>query len=303
MNYELFKEVIGRRIKDYLPLMYENCEVRVEIINKVNQIKDGLILYDATRDEGTPIPIVYLDDLYLQFTECEDLDQILYTCAAVITEHTGRLGRGALDMDPDRIMKSVVPNVINIEKNKELLSEVPSLRVIDMAVIYRVISAYSSEGFESTVVTNDLLELLEISIDELNEIAFSNMRSLLPFKDSRIRNGAGEEHGNFPRYIVIASNELGFYGSSYMLVDEVMDDIARDLNSEEVYMIPLSVNEFCVVPANEGHIEILLDLLYHCNRTEGCGESYLSNCIYCYSTRRKSIGRVAGYRESKIKAH
>ena len=43
MNYEIFKEVVAEKFKSYLPERYQNMELRVESVNKVNRVMDGIM--------------------------------------------------------------------------------------------------------------------------------------------------------------------------------------------------------------------------------------------------------------------
>ena len=44
MNYEAFKNEVEKTFKDYLPEHFQEMELEVIPVNKVNGIKDGLIM-------------------------------------------------------------------------------------------------------------------------------------------------------------------------------------------------------------------------------------------------------------------
>lgn len=44
MNYELFKEVVAEKIKDYMPQEYQDCKVEIHAVTKVNRDLDALNL-------------------------------------------------------------------------------------------------------------------------------------------------------------------------------------------------------------------------------------------------------------------
>ena len=43
MNYEIFKEVVAEKFMDYMPEQYQGMRLRVEPVNKVNKVLDGLL--------------------------------------------------------------------------------------------------------------------------------------------------------------------------------------------------------------------------------------------------------------------
>lgn len=47
MNYELFKEVVAEKIKDYMPQEYQDCKVEIHAVTKVNRDLDALNLIPA----------------------------------------------------------------------------------------------------------------------------------------------------------------------------------------------------------------------------------------------------------------
>ena len=54
MNYEIFKEVVAEKFMDYMPEKYRQMEVRVNPVNKVNVVYDGLSLAgENTRVSGS----------------------------------------------------------------------------------------------------------------------------------------------------------------------------------------------------------------------------------------------------------
>ena len=52
MKYEIFKEVVADTFKDYLPEQYRNMDLRIESVNKVNRMLDGITLVSAGADKN-----------------------------------------------------------------------------------------------------------------------------------------------------------------------------------------------------------------------------------------------------------
>lgn len=47
MKYEIFKEVVADTFKDYLPEQYRSMDLKVESVNKVNRMLDGITLISS----------------------------------------------------------------------------------------------------------------------------------------------------------------------------------------------------------------------------------------------------------------
>ncbi len=67
MTYEIFKEVVTEKFKDYLPPKYQNMDMTVAPVQKVNRTLDGISLTGET--EGMLIaPTIYINDMYEHYT-------------------------------------------------------------------------------------------------------------------------------------------------------------------------------------------------------------------------------------------
>ena len=89
MDYELFKELVPARIKEFLPPIYHSYRVEVKPVPKINQVKDSFSLFPPGKPVNIAVPTLYLDDIYEDFAIDEDLDRVLHTIAGVIMTWSG----------------------------------------------------------------------------------------------------------------------------------------------------------------------------------------------------------------------
>ena len=69
MDYEIFKDVVMEKFLSYMPESYQNMEVRVDSVEKINCKLDGLSFYmDGAR--GNPSPTIYISVLSETRTPC-----------------------------------------------------------------------------------------------------------------------------------------------------------------------------------------------------------------------------------------
>ena len=71
MDYTMFKEIVRDKIMDYMPEHMKNGEVQINPVNKVNQTRDGLNVYQPGSKAA---PTFYVDDMYEYFKETGDLE-------------------------------------------------------------------------------------------------------------------------------------------------------------------------------------------------------------------------------------
>ena len=77
MNYEIFKEVVAEKFKSYLPERYQNMELRVESVNKVNRVMDGITLIDHSAEKNIS-PTIYINNMYDHYLHTENLQKVLH---------------------------------------------------------------------------------------------------------------------------------------------------------------------------------------------------------------------------------
>lgn len=118
MNYEIFKEVVKEKIKDYLPPDYANADVSVHSANKVNQIKDGLTI---KMPDSNVAPTIYLNDLYAEYEHTNDLQGIMVKTAKMFEDAIGKTSDINADISLENMKDKIVFQLINTEQNKEML--------------------------------------------------------------------------------------------------------------------------------------------------------------------------------------
>ena len=141
MDYEVFREVVSERIKDFLPPIFSSYKVKINTVRKVNEEKEALIMMPEKSGELTAMPNIYLDEMYEEFQKVEDLDVVLRLMAAMVIHYTGRFKPSEVDLDFKQKKDAIVMNLINTKKNRALLEHVPHKDVLDLSIVYRIIMA------------------------------------------------------------------------------------------------------------------------------------------------------------------
>ncbi|MCQ4635764.1 DUF5688 family protein [Anaerovorax odorimutans] len=283
MNYELFKKVIAERIKEFLPPGFMNYRVEISTVRKINQEKDTLIVRPENTGDIAAMPNIYLDEMYSLFQECEDLDRVLCKIAAMIIHYTARFSTEELDLDLSKRKDSIIMNLVNTQRNKELLKTVPHREVMDLSIIYRIIMGKQEQGMATVLVNNTIMEELGMDQEELDRLAYVNTGRMFPVEILKMSD-----------MLYIMTNESKLHGATTMMYQEAVEVLADKIGGD-FYLIPSSIHEVMAVPKEKGNLKSLIRLLEEGNRV--CTQDFeiLSNSIYQYDRSKGTFRLAASY--------
>lgn len=290
MNYQEFVGSVTGFLRESLPGGTRLQLIPLEKNNGI--IMDGL----SVRKEGKRVaPMIYLDSYYREYLDGRSLrgicDQILECCEdSDFEEH--------FDVDffrePERVRPTVAYRLINYEKNRELLQEIPHLPFLDLAVIFYSLLTDTPVGHATVLIRNSHLELWGKNTSWLYEAAKENTEKLLPkrlvsMEDMIYELSEGKqepEYAGVPMYVL--TNSRKSFGAACLLYDGVLGECFRRLE-ESYYLIPSSVHEVILIPASAvGDSRELCALVQEMNRTQVRSTEVLSDTVYLYleETRR-----------------
>ena len=196
-------------------------------------------------------------------------------------------------LDKQTILMKVEYQMINAEKNKERLTEMPHERLLDLAAIYQVVLSEGGGRKNSFTVTHSLCETYKISREELDAAARYNME-IQGFHAQTMEEflseltGVPKEmfQGDIPLYIIC--NRYGNNGAVAMLCSRLFRVLAGKLESD-LRILPCSVDEIIAIPADRHDAEELRNIVGLINSSEVPESMVLSDNVYRYC--RKS-GRL-----------
>lgn len=295
MNYEMFKEIVKEKIKDYMSPEYRDATAEVISVNKVNGVRDVL----AVRKPNEQIaPNLYLDDFYEAYQQCDNLEMTLKFMAEEYSRIADRSVK-KLDIDLSQMKDRVVMMLVNTEQNKEMLADLPHREFQDLSVIYRYVVSQSEQGVASFKVTNAIMEQLDMTPEELFQYAAENTKKMFPPRVGRMEDlmfGMMGEEGipdevaelfqtdrNLKESMWIISNSSGINGAVSMLYDENLNSLAEKMGTD-LYIIPSSVHEVLAVSVEmgSGNPEELAEMVQQINMSAVELEDRLSNNVYHY---------------------
>ena len=269
------------------------CKVLLREVKKNNGLVLQAIEIWAYGESATEE--IYIDSLLDRVETCEiGLDEAAREVIRIHKEHySNELKDMVKRIDKQYVLANVTYQLVNKEKNRERLSDMPYRDFLDLAVIYRVIVAENGSKTASFAVGNAICKKHGISGDELESAARRNTEGkgfrMWPIA-SIIAEAAGvrEEdcEGNIPMWVF--SNNWKHNGAAVMLYGGYFDILAGRIESD-LYIIPSSIHEVIAVPVNGMDKDELRKIVRMINSSEVPEDEVLSENVYRYCRKEKRL--------------
>lgn len=315
IDYNKFKAVVEREIVDYLPKEYGEYEIKSSKVFKTNTEKDAITIIQKEGELTGLAPNIYLDEEYEKYKLTGNMEEILKGIGEKYEYAMKNAPEFAsLAFTQDYVKEHLVMFMIHTEDNKELLSNSPHRNVVDCSVIYKILHEIDRGGMKSSPVTNDIMEGLGMTEQELFDIASENTRKMLPTKIQSMSEILGFMMADVPEdmrgmvtddlipqnnSMMIISNEYGMHGAVNMLYDDNLHEVAERFG-DDLYILPSSVHEVICIPARFAEdTQYLTDMVHEINMSVLSQEDRLSNQVYHYDKEQRKLSMAT---DSPIKS-
>ena len=295
MNYEIFKEVVAEKFMDYMPEQYQGMRLRVEPVNKVNKVLDGITLVGSGAGRSVS-PTLYINHMYEHYLETENLQEVLQSAARRMDMAFKEMPEVG-DVNLESAKDNMVFQVINTLQNEDMLRDMPHREFQDLSIIYRWVVKVDENGIQSSAIRNNLAEQLGMNEEQLFKCAVENTRRIFPptvksmndvIREMFISDGMPAEVadmmiGEMPedKMMWVISNDRGINGAGSMLYEDNLHKLAMKLETD-LYILPSSVHECIAVSTNVGDPYELAEMVSEINMGQVALEDRLSNQVYHY---------------------
>lgn len=295
MTYQEFKKNIVHAISEKLGPTYR---VALQDIIKNNDTHlDGLTILSENSNIS---PTIYLNYYYDQYLNGKSLSSIYEN---ILLSYRQNMPKANIDItfftDFAKVKERIIFKLVNYERNKELLSKVPHVRYLDLALVFNCFMDASEDGYATILIHHHHLSFWNISTEELYSLAMKNTPQLLHYQ---IQNMAevvidlfpeecAELLGNtfepFPMYVLSNSTKLN--GSGCILYEDLLSDISDIINGD-FYILPSSVHEVLLIPVEHAtSYTELTSMVREINATQLAREEVLSDHVYLYTRHTGKI--------------
>jgi hypothetical protein len=192
---------------------------------------------------------------------------------------------------------NIAMEVLATDRNADLLAKIPHQEMEDMAVVYRFVVSSDETGRASMLVTNDLLEKMGVTPEQLHADALENAPELRPVvikgMSEVIVDMMGEDVSEmfgideFPQdemmYVATVPDKIS--GAGVIAYQEFMDQAAEKLGGD-FYILPSSIHEILLVK-DDGNVDFkdLKAMVEEVNATQVAPEEKLTDSVYHYDSK------------------
>lgn len=291
---EKVAELLAERFED-------GCRVKA-----VEMLKNNGVVWHGVNisEEGRRIcPCVYIDGYYDGYESgCLQMEDIVED----IIEDSRECEEGDFDVTLFEEYEKAEPRLrgklVNTEKNREMLKDMPHREFLDLSLIYYVEICMNSKGMGNILVKTEYMERWGREEEELYRAVVKNMDS-----DGRVRKlmdlvaqimgveePLNEVGGGIEMYVL--TNEKRANGAVYMMDKRLLREAFRIIG-RDFLILPSSVHEVLLAPVEEENYEDRLakiaQMVQEVNNTQLEETEILSYHVYRYYADTEEVAIVA----------
>lgn len=288
MTYQEFIPKVQKTVQNNLP---EGVLCNVKQITKNNGlILNGLVI----SEESTNIfPTIYLENYYEDYVEGESIDNV--ACNIVRQYHINKFDE-PIDIsffnDFEKVKSRIVYKLINRSKNSELLTQIPWIPHLDLAICFYYLMCTDEEKTATILIRNEHISSWDVDAQALWDISKENTPQLLAYdlkSMSEFLQDICDNDTSLGNNMLVLTNCTKSFGASSILYPNILKEIAKRLD-DDFYIIPSSIHEMMFIPALENCSRAELDsLVCQVNESMVSAEDILSDHVYYYSREQDCI--------------
>ena len=296
MDYETFKQEFAEDIKQNLyERGYGEVTVNFNEVEKANQKYEAM----SVVAEGSNVGVNFnLEQAFAAYENSGDYQGVVASAANVIAE--GLDNAPAVDvsalMDYDAMKDKLSIEVISAETNEDLLSKIPHDRIEDLAVVYRFVLESNDNGRSSILVSNDLIERMGVTPEQLKADALENAPEIRPAVIQGMNEVMREMMGPevFEMMGIPEQTEEMMYvatvpdknsGAGVLAYQDFMDQAAEKIGGD-FFILPSSIHEILLVPDDgQKGADELRAMVMDVNATQVSPEEKLTDNVYHYDSK------------------
>lgn len=292
MTKERFVTQLIQQLETFFP--QDEYLIRSDVFIKNNNTKHyGLIIQKKTEHV---FPTIYVDDFYQDYLNKKiTISEIAKRIQQVMKGFSGQVDRyQKFSIQWSDCQSKITYRVISRERNQHLLSKIPYIPFLNLAIVFYLVYNVSERGLESICITDELRNTWGVTIKELFQLSEENTPRLFQPKIETMEHVLFEYLGWNPGFeeqdippIYIFTNEMGINGATVLIYKDLLQNFADKMQSN-LYVIPSSIHELLVIPdAGVGPLSYLSDMVKDVNHNHVLQEEILSDCAYFYDYKEK----------------
>lgn len=289
----------ANKVKEKLQGNYSNYQIDVHEVLKNNET---LLAVTIREPESKICPTIYLNELYERYVnEKLTMDEVVLF---IRNSHAKALSSKSiknldLDMfdDAEKIKEHLIIKAVGTKYNEEYLQDaVYHIALPGIAAAVFVLVNKDENGIACVKLDRKMVSKYGFNLVEIYNIALKNTERLFTATVKSMNEIIGhmadeelrEDLSDFPMYII--SNDIGLNGATTILYPGKLAEICNKIGIEECFLLPSSIHEFILIPANDELYEgDLCRMVKEINATSMAKQDYLSDFVYKFNAKTEQF--------------
>lgn len=305
MEMNLFALNVQKKVASELGKGYQ---VKLQEVAKLNHVTmQGLLILS---EEKNVSPTIYLESFWEAYEGGASMEVIVEKILQIYREDTPAQN---IDLDFfrefEKVKNRICYRLVHRERNSALLETIPNIEFLDLAICFFYAYKGDAIGEGSILIHNTHVELWGTNTEELLKLAQKNCPELFPWTcnslgaivaeilQEREKSGSAEISETDGEWfdpvanvsMKVLSNKSCVQGAACILYPGVLEELSSQAGNN-LYILPSSIHEVILV-ADSGREdpEFLKEMIADVNRTQVEPEEVLSDSLYYYDRRKKTV--------------
>ena len=298
MEYREFLENVRKEVESRYD---SNVSVTLNHVMKNNGTElDGITIMEKDKNIA---PTIYINSFYDRYREGVSLKAVVSEIIRIYNQNKNSININADYFENyENVRKTIVYKLVNYQKNKKLLEDVPYKRVLDLAVVFYCLIEQRKGVSATALIHNEHLRIWNVTEDEIYNDALKNTPVLLAGSIVPMSKILSEIAGTAPvdndekvceytgeDILYVLTNSSRVNGAACILYDNLLKKFANDVHSD-LYILPSSVHEVIIVPKKNAFDKSeLADRVREVNEQGVSQDEILSDNVYEYNRKNGLI--------------
>lgn len=298
MEYREFLENVRKEVESRYD---SNVSITLNHVMKNNGTElDGITIMEKDKNIA---PTIYINSFYDRYREGVSLKAVVSEIIRIYNQNKNSININADYFENyENVRKTIVYKLVNYQKNKKLLEDVPYKRVLDLAVVFYCLIEQRKGVSATALIHNEHLRIWNVTEDEIYNDALKNTPVLLAGSIVPMSKILSEIAGTAPvdndekvceytgeDILYVLTNSSRVNGAACILYDNLLKKFANDVHSD-LYILPSSVHEVIIVPKKNAFDKSeLADMVREVNEQGVSQDEILSDNVYEYNRKNGLI--------------
>lgn len=293
MEFETFKKELLDNLKQILG---EEKNIHFQSVEKNNGIREEAVV--ILGGKARIAPTIYLREFFEEWEagrkSAEEISR------EILLRNASQEREVDFSLDSfenyEKARGQVYFKLVNYEMNKGLLTKIPYVPYLDLAVVFYYRLERGNFQGATMLIHNCNLEAWKIGPRQLLEDAVMNTSRKLPYSfqgmDALIRELSGDEDRELytgEEIMYVLSNQEKCFGAAALLYPHVLSHISQ-IFRKNFYVLPSSIHECILVPDQGQYSRMeLTRMVREVNQTQVEADEILSDQVYYYDRQKEKL--------------